>query len=106
MAYYAIPAGRNLKGIMLGYGQAVAVTLALLAVRNYIGPSFQDAWTFTQQLSYLASLSIWLVALWSYLPNPVPKTRINSDDDYDGLASRTRGRVSTVGTNLVKVERL
>jgi hypothetical protein len=106
MAYYAIPAGRNLKGMMLGYGQAVAVTLALLAVRNYVGPSFQHAWTFTQQLSYLASLSIWLVALWSYIPNPVPKARIKSDDDYDGLASRTRGMVSAAGANLVKVERL
>ena len=41
MAYYAIPAGRNLKGMILGYGQAVAVTLALLAVRNYVGPSFE-----------------------------------------------------------------
>jgi hypothetical protein len=106
MAYYVIPAGRNLKGMMLGYGQAVAVTLALLAIRNYKGPGFQNAWTFTQQLSYLASLSIWLVALWSYIPNPVPKARIKSDDDYDGLASRTRGMVSTASANLVKVERL
>jgi hypothetical protein len=106
MAYYAIPAGRNLKGMMLGYGQAVAVTLALLAVRNYKGPGFQHAWTFTQQLSYLASLSIWLVALWSYIPAPVPKARIKSDDDYDGLASRTRGMVSTAGADLIKVERL
>jgi hypothetical protein len=106
MAYYAIPAGRNLKGMMLGYGQAVAVTLALLAVRNYKGPGFQHAWTFTQQLSYLASLSIWLVALWSYIPAPVPKARIKPDDDYDGLASRTRGMVSTAGADLIKVERL
>jgi hypothetical protein len=106
MAYYAIPAGRNLKGMMLGYGQAVAVTLGVLAVRNYVGPSFQHTWTLTQQFSYLASLAIWVVALWSYIPTPVPKARIKPDDDYDGLASRTRGMVSTAGANLVKVERL
>jgi hypothetical protein len=106
MAYYAVPAGRNLKGMILGYGQAVAVTLGLLAVRNYVGPGFQHAWTFTQQVSYLASLAIWLVALWSYIPNPIPKARIKPDDDYDGLAARTRGMVSAAGANLVKVERL
>jgi hypothetical protein len=106
MAYYAIPAGRNLKGMILGYGQALMVTLAALALRTYIGPRFQNSWTLVQQLSYLGSLVIWLIALWSYVPNPAPPSRINSDDDYEELASRTRKMVGAAGSSLVKVERL
>jgi hypothetical protein len=106
IAYYAIPIGRNLKGMILGYGQALMVTLALLALRAYIGPRFQNTWTLVQQLSYLGSLAVWLIALWSYVPNPAPPSRIKSDDDYDGLASRTRKMVGAAGSNLVKVERL
>ena len=106
MSYYAIPIGKNLKGMILGYGQALAMTLAAVALRAYFGARFQFAWSLAQQLSYLASLVIWLIALWSYVPNPVPPSRIKSDDDYDGLASRTREMVSVAGANLVKVERL
>jgi hypothetical protein len=106
MAYYAIPIGRNLKGMILGYGQMLAFTLAGLALRAYIGHSFQFAWTMLQQLSYLAALVIWLIALWSYIPNPVPASRMNPDGDYDGLAARTRNMVGAAGSSLVKVERL
>ena len=106
MVYYVIPAGRNLKGMILGYGQMVAVTMCGLALRAVRGFGFDRTFDYIQQTSYLAALVIWLIALWSYLPNPVPPPRIGGDEDYDRLASRTRDMVDVAGSNLVKVERL
>jgi hypothetical protein len=106
MSYYSVSAGRNLKGMILGYGQALVLSVSALALRAYFGPRFHAAASGILQLSYLASLVIWLIALWSYLPNPRPTTRIRPDDDYGALASRTQGMVDAAGANLVKVERL
>jgi hypothetical protein len=106
MAYYAIPTGRNLKGMILGYGQMVALTLFGLALRAFRGFAFNSAFNYIQTTAYLAALVIWLIALWSYLPDPVPTPRISGDDDYDRLASRTRGMVDATESHLVKVERL
>jgi hypothetical protein len=106
MAYYAIPAGRNLKGMILGYGQMVAVTMCGLAVRAVRGISFDATFDLIQQSAYLVALVIWLIALWSYLPDTGPTPRISGDDDYDRLASRTRDLVDAAGSHLVKVERL
>jgi hypothetical protein len=106
ISYYEIALGRNLKGIILGFGQCIGTTLIAFALRAYIGHRFQAATSYLQQVSYLSSLVIWLVALWSYRPNPVPETRISAEADYDRLASRTRDMVGAASAELVRVERL
>ena len=105
ISYYRIPMGRNLKGMVLGYGQCIGVTLITRALQTYIGSGFGGA-SMIQQVSYLTALVIWLVALWSYGPSPVPETKIRTDADYDALALKTRTMVSAAGAQLVKVERL
>src|SRR5260370_38957290 len=42
-ASYAIPLGRNLKGIIYGYGLFIATSVAHLTLRDYLGDSFQLA---------------------------------------------------------------
>ena len=105
-SYYRISLGKNMKALILGYGQCVAVTLSALALRAYVGMRFEDAWSMTQQLSYLAALVIWLIGLWSYWPGAGPRATIAPDGDYAALASRTKDMVSAASTQLVKVERL
>ena len=90
----------------MGYGQMVAVTMCGLALRAVKGFSFNSTFEYIQQGAYLIALVIWLIALWSYLPDPVPPPRITGDEDYDRLASRTRDMVDVAGSHLVKVERL
>ena len=41
ISYYGIAMGRNLKGMILGYGQCVGTTLITLALRSYFGLSFR-----------------------------------------------------------------
>ncbi len=87
---YRIPLGRNMKGMILGYGIYVGTSLASLALRAYPRAPFHNVWRFAQPVSFLISLSIWLAALWSYHPNPVPDSDIGLEDDYDLLVSHTR----------------
>jgi len=106
ISYYGISMGRNLKGMIFGYGQCVGTTVVIFALQAYIGHRFEPAWNLIQQISYLAALAIWVVNLWSYCANPVPEATIGVDGDYDGLVARTRNMVGAASTELVKVNRL
>jgi hypothetical protein len=106
ISYYDISIGRNLKGMILGYGQCLGTMLVTLALQAYIGPRFELAWSVIQQISYLAALGIWLVTLWYYCANPKPEATIGVEEDYEALAARTRNMVGAAGTELVKVNRL
>jgi hypothetical protein len=106
ISYYGISMGKNLKGMIFGYGQCVGTTLVIFALSAYVGPRFEPAWILIQQLSYLAALAIWLVALWSYCANPRPEATIGPDADYEQLAAKTRNMVGAAGRQLIKVNRL
>ncbi len=105
ISYYGISMGRNLKGMIFGYGQCVGTTLVTLALQARIGLRFESTWSLVQQMSYLAALGIWLVALWSYCANPVPEATIGVEADYEVLVSKTRNMVGAASTELVKVNR-
>lgn len=103
--YYGIPVGRNLKGMIMGYGLYIVTSLASLAVRSYAGTPFDRIWDIVQPLSLDASLVIWLVALWSYCPNPAPDPTICLEEDYEALVSRTKSVIGTIRTYLGKAAR-
>jgi hypothetical protein len=73
-------------------------------VRSY-APSFDAAWNIIQPFSYLVSLSIWLTALWSYHPNPVPALAIRLEADYEDLVSRTQTMMGAVRSHFAKAAR-
>jgi hypothetical protein len=105
IAYYHVPVGRNLKGIVVGYGLCVATVVIAHSIRSYVGASFQDLFSVVRSWSYLVSLLIWILALWSYQPNPVPKRPGDSEPDYDLLAMKTREAVESVRGQLGKAAR-
>jgi hypothetical protein len=84
-AYYAIPVGRNLKGMIVGYGLFVSVSIASLALGAALGRIFESWWQHLQPASYDGALLIWCVALWSYQPNPRPEVERRIEHDYDIL---------------------
>lgn len=88
--YYDIGLGRNLVGLIVGFGTYVGVSLITLAVRAFAGPRFNEAWPILQSSAYLLSLMVWVVALWSYSPQPVPVDRTRLDDDYEAVERVTR----------------
>jgi hypothetical protein len=99
---YAIPLGRNLKGITCGYGLFLATSVVNLMLRDEIGNSFQHAWEYIQPLSYLLVLVVWCATLWSYSPNPVPASEPRLEAHYASLVSATKRRVHSAGRHLLK----
>jgi hypothetical protein len=102
LAWYAIPLGRNLGGILLGYGTFVAMSVAQLSVVSHYGDRADRFWVIAQPATYAFVLSIWTVALWSADPITESARRDKSDKDYDGLMRSTtasvkkaRGRLQT-----------
>jgi len=88
--YYGIGMGRNMKGMILGYGLYILTSLMSLAVRSYAGTRLGQIWDVVQPLSFDISLVIWLVALWSYCPNPTSDHMIHLEEDYGALVERTK----------------
>jgi hypothetical protein len=106
ISYYGITIGRNMKGMMLGYGLYIATSLVTLAVRAYAGTSFFDEMhKVIQPLSFDISLVVWLAALWAYHPNPVPESGIQLEADYEACVARTRRMMGGMRASLGKVAR-
>jgi hypothetical protein len=90
LAYYRIPLGRNLKGILLGFGLFVGVSVTVLTLRFGFGDRLQLVYRYLPPFTYFAVLIIWCSALWSYHANPVPETKPGLEHDYRSLAVGTR----------------
>lgn len=102
---YAIPLGRNLKGIIYGYGLFNATSVAHLTVRDYLGDSFQRAWEYIQPVCYLIVLLMWCATLWSYAPIPEPTTEPQLEADYQSLLASTKKTVRSARSHVVKAMR-
>lgn len=105
ISYYRVPIGKNLKGMISGYGLYIVTSLFTLAIRAYSGPRFNGYWNVIQPLSFDVSLAIWLAALWSYHPNPAPDPAIPLESDYEALAARTRRALVVMRSHLTRTAR-
>jgi hypothetical protein len=103
--YYGLPLGRNIKGIILGYGVWLGASLMTLTLRSYIGSSFNSIWIVAQPFSYLLSLFIWLTALWSYGPNPVASVPNRLEADYGAAAAATRNMMGAMRSHMGRAAR-
>ncbi len=101
ISYYRIPIGRNMRGMVLGYGLYIGTSLVSLAVRSYADAPFTEVWRIVQPVSYDFSSLIWLVALWSFHPNPAPESAIKLEGDYERLVTRVRRTLGTMRTYFV-----
>lgn len=90
LAYYAVPIGRNLKGITLGYSLYVCASVMSLAFGSLPGYALRPEWRHVQPIAYLAALFIWGCTLWSYQPNPESEDKPEIERDYRLIAEQTR----------------
>ncbi len=90
LGYYMIPIGRNLRGILLGYGFFIGVAVINNTVRVHLGyDTFRLWWSSFQKSAWLITSVIWAFTLWSYHPNPAPETEVRIERDYELLSERT-----------------
>ena len=87
--WYAIPFGRNLGGILVGYAVFVAISVVQLSMVSKFGPRVQLLWNIVQPFSYTFATLCWLRALWA--PDTVVRlSRLRSvENDYEALARTT-----------------
>ena len=102
LLFYAIPVGRNLRGILLGYGMFVSWAVICLALVATGIAKFDSLWSYTFPFSYLISLVVWTVHLWSYQPNPVPDRAIPLEQEYQRVAAATQRRLHSARGYLAK----
>jgi hypothetical protein len=103
ISYYRIEVGRNMKGMIAGYGLYIVTSLVTLATRSYAGMAEQHV--FSEPIFFDISLVIWMISLWSYSPNPVPEPRISLDTDYEAAVARTKSLFGTLRGYLVRTGR-
>jgi hypothetical protein len=100
--YYATPLGRNINGIVGGYGLFLATSLINLTLRNDLGKSFQREWQYIQPTCYLLVLVVWCVTLWSYAPVPEPEVGPSFEGDFPALRKRTRMKLLSACARLLR----
>lgn len=103
--YYAVPLGKNIRGIIVGFGFFLVTALIHLTARNNLGDAFQAAWQYIQPVTFLVSLVIWLLALWSYAPAPEVSRDSRLELGYQALLAGTRRRFSATRTRVAKAMR-
>jgi hypothetical protein len=81
--------GRNLKGMILGYGFFIGASIVNLTLISHLGDKFQAWWQYLPATTYTVTLVIWCLTLWSYEPNPGPESQVGIERDYELLAART-----------------
>ncbi|MGH9714211.1 MAG: hypothetical protein ACRD5M_13015 [Candidatus Acidiferrales bacterium] len=91
ISYYGIEISRNLKGITLGYGAFIGLSIMNLAVIAYVGPPLEEVWRGLHLYVFFVPLVIWLVALWSYQASPSTAANTRLEADYESLVLRTKG---------------
>jgi hypothetical protein len=101
-ASYSIPFGRNLRGILLGYGLFIAERVICL---TFVPVAGKDFWFYAYSASYLVALSLWLAHLWSDQAIP-EEENAQLERDYQRIARVTQRRLQEARESLVKALRL
>lgn len=88
--WYAIPFGRNLKGILSGYGLFIGMSIVQLTLMSHGWSDARLYWSYTQSASYLLVLGMWISALWSVQSATEPVEAMQLENDYQTLVASTR----------------
>jgi hypothetical protein len=102
--YYAIPFGRNLGGIVLGYG-LVVLTVILQFTLWYYGVVLRPIWSYVQPVTYFFALALWIWALWSHAPAAATEAQPRLEEDYKVLWMATRNQLERALARLGSVAR-
>jgi hypothetical protein len=100
--HYSIPFGRNLRGILFGYGLFVAGSVIWLTFAYTGSGHFRNSWFYLYPMSYDISLLVWIVHLWGYRPNPQTKESAQFERQYERIAAATKRRLQEARSYLDK----
>ena len=105
ISYYGLEVGKNIRGMMVGYGLWLGTSVIALSLRSYIGSPFDAVWIFVQPFSYLLSLTVWLTSLWNYSSVSAANSDFRLDTDYEAFVSATKGVIGEMRSHLGRAAR-
>jgi hypothetical protein len=100
---YAIPFGRNLKGILFGYGMFIGVSIIWFTLLPSEGYQYRHLWSYLGPGTYDLALCLWTTYLWSPQPYSKAAPAVRLEEQYQQVAARTRRRFSDARSYLGKV---
>jgi len=100
--HYSIPFGRNLWGILFGYGLFVAGSVIWLTFAYTGSGRFRNFWFYLYPFLYDISLLVWIGHLWGYRPNPQTKESAQFERQYERIAAATMRRLQEARSYLDK----
>ena len=103
--YYSVSMGRNLKGLILGYGAFLGLNMVELTLRGTLGQPFHATLMFLQPATYDLVLMLWLAMLWSKdaVAQRAPSAQLQQD--YAQLVAATRKRMAQTEEQLIRIIR-
>ena len=87
IVHYALPTGRNIRFMLLGYAIYLGSQVMRLSLPTGSGVLIREAVPVLSGLEYCATLAIWCVGMWSFAPNPVPDLAL--ERDYERISGQT-----------------
>jgi hypothetical protein len=105
ISYYRVDTGKNIRGMIAGYGFWLGTSVVMLGMGSYNAASFNGVRVFVQPFSYILSLVIWLIALWNYAPAPASLPVLAPNPDYDVLVTTTAGTLAKIRGDLGRASR-
>lgn len=91
--FYSVPLGKNLRGIVMGYGLFVCWSVICLTFASLTGGKVHVLLAYLYPASYLLFLSICLRYLWSYQADKSPEPADPADRGYGRVADATLRRL-------------
>jgi hypothetical protein len=100
VAYYAVPLGKNARGIAIGYIFGVAISVFNLGLANFAGAGYYWLWNRSRALQFTLTLLIWCATLWKYQPEPVPSNE-DVEHDYEWVSAQAARALVRLRTHLM-----
>lgn len=100
---YGIPFGRNLKGILFGYGLFIGASVLGFTFVPPEGTQFRFFWSYLSPTSYAVALCVWVAYLRSPQPQSDLLSNVRLEEQYQQVAAGTRRRLQGARAYLGKV---
>jgi hypothetical protein len=103
--FYSIPFGRNLRGMLLGYGLFISASVISLTFTSSGVNKIRDFWAYLNPASYDLALGFWITHLWSYCAVPETHRAVRLEQEYQRIAAGTHRRLQRARGYLAKTVR-
>jgi hypothetical protein len=90
---YQVPLGRNLRGIILGYGLFLAIDIVNLTYLERLGEMVKSMASHIQSSAYFFALCVWTAFLWLRVAQPAT-AGAPSETGYNEILGRTREQLA------------